>query len=226
MTTQDPFTALDRSCDAFTLEAAARIVCDVPLSRRYPRRPQDWTQALRDEHGAISEALKQLQADAATLGVSVTPVSEQVTWAHNDFTDKDYVQRREPVRTDYGKVGRAALQAWCDSKGMHPVFFCQPSQAASPAANPLQTRERETLLALIGVLCEAAGIDLRAETRGHAEAKRIARWATVRNVTTSKETIATHVVKARELIAPKGPVEQPAGAGGSNSNRRNTNSNS
>lgn len=226
MTTPDPF-ALARSRTTFTLEEAAHLVCDVPLSRRYPAKSAAWTQEQRDEFGMVQEALRELRGDAPRLGVTVTHHPAKKDFRHNKLTGETYHAATHPARDEFGEVTRDALQAWCESKGLRPAsLFGEPSTAhPTSAANgsqkaELTTRERETLLRLIGVLCEAAGIDLRNETKGHAEAARIATWAEERNARTSTETIASKITAARELIAPKGPVQHDTGAGSrSNSNR-------
>lgn len=81
--------------------------------------------------------------------------------------------------------------------------FIADQQDAS--AKSLTTRERETLLSLIGALCEVAGIDLRRETKGHAEAKRLAPELTLRNVKITNQVVAEKITAGRDLIAPKGP---------------------
>lgn len=75
----------------------------------------------------------------------------------------------------------------------------------SGSNKPLATVERENLLALIGALCELAGLDLRPETQGFAEAKKLAEELARRNVTLTPQTVAGKIVAGRELIAPKGP---------------------
>lgn len=232
MTTPDPF-ALARSRTTFTLEEAARLICDVPLSRIYPAKSAAWTQEQRDEFGMVQEALSELKRAAPGLGVTVTHHAKQTEFRINSFTGQTYPAATHPAREEFGEVTRPALVDWCEARGLRPAaLFGKPINAnPTSAANAVQTgelttRERETLLGLIGVLCEAAGIDLSNETKGHAEAARIITWATDRNVRTSKETIAAKITAARELIAPKGPVQHDAGAGGrSNSNRRKSSSN-
>jgi hypothetical protein len=102
----------------------------------------------------------------------------------------------------YGKVQRAALVEWLEKRGDRPAFFF-PDGAST--GKPLGTTERETLLGLIAVLAEAAGLDLREETKGHAEARKIQGWASFRQCNLSSETIAKKLVAAREVIFPRGP---------------------
>ena len=80
---------------------------------------------------------------------------------------------------------------------------CNPQRANAGGAS-LLTTERDTLLALIGALCELAGFDLRKPTKGHAEAKAMATALADRNVRITNETVAKKIAAGREVIAPKG----------------------
>lgn len=95
---------------------------------------------------------------------------------------------------------------WCDKHGYpHPWAPGDQSSNRTSEVKPLVTRERETLLSLIAVLAELAGIDLRPDTKGHAEAASIMGELQARKVNIDKRTVADKLTAARELIAPKGP---------------------
>ena len=201
MSKPDPFALLRTRAD-FTLEEAAGIVCDVPPSRIYPGKPGDWSQELRDERGRVTEALRELRADAEAFGVVVKrfPVSHQ--YRHNEFTGRQIVNTT-PARVEYGRISREALGAWCESRQLRPEFF--HPMPVEDADGTLRTTERETLLSLVAVLAEAAGLDLRPETKGHRESKRVAAWAATRKLSLTPETIAKKLVEGRTLIRPVGP---------------------
>lgn len=202
MSKPDPFALLRTRAD-FTLEEAARIVCDVPPSRLYPEKPGDWSQELRDEKGRVTEALRELRADAENFGVAVKRFPASREARYNEITGRQHAVTT-PARTEYGRISRDMLAAWCESRQLKPEFFHRIP--AEDANKPLTTKERETLLGLVAVLAEAAGLDLRAETKGHAESKRIAAWAAARKLPLTSETIAKKLVEGRTLIHPRGPV--------------------
>lgn len=121
MTPQDPL-ALVRSRDSFTLDEAARIVCDVPPLRVYSHRRVDWTQELRDEYEMVAEALRMLKADAESLGVTVKIIPATATRKQSFVTGEMHAEVT-PERHEYGSVSREALRAWCDRKQICPAFF-------------------------------------------------------------------------------------------------------
>lgn len=123
MTTPDPL-ALSR--DAFTLEQAARVVCEVPLSRKYPHRPTDWTQELRDERGKVDAWRLDLERDASTLGVTATHHPAQRNIRQNPLTGEHYQAGGRAAWTKYGEVTRAALVEWCKAKGLRPSALFPP----------------------------------------------------------------------------------------------------
>ena len=108
---------------------------------------------------------------------------------------------------------QANSQQWQEAHGKATARVAELERALAAALQsapnginkPLATVERENLLALIGALCELAGLDLRPETQGFAEAKKLANELARRNVTLTPQTVAGKIVAGRELIAPKGP---------------------
>jgi hypothetical protein len=121
-----------------------------------------------------------------------------VKWTHESWTE--------------AKVSLAEFRETGES--LDPPFTFPPEYpAASPQgrkksdnnSKQLATLERETLLGMIGALCELAGIDLRNDTKGHAEAKMLAPLFESRGVRLTSQTIASKIAAARELISPKGP---------------------
>lgn len=107
-------------------------------------------------------------------------------------------------------VTLADFRAWRDALPapfeLPPQFpETTPKPAVAPARE-LTTTERETLLELIGVLCELSGFDLRTDTKGFAEAKKLKKHLEHRHVQLTEQTVAGKIASARELIAPKGPT--------------------
>lgn len=205
MENNDPW-GLIRGRDKFVLREAAHIVSNVPTFRQhvFALGVDTSTKDDRDDCARVLEAEWELKGAAAALCEWVWHGREgdkPPLWAFSTFGCQEVADGKGKV-TRYGPIQRAALEAWCRARGMRPAFF---QTEAREADKPLATLERETLLSLIAVLAEAAGIDLRAETKGHAEAKRIRTWAAPRKVTLSAETIAKKLVDARTLIRPIGP---------------------
>lgn len=226
MTTLDPL-ALWRSAEQFSLAAVACLIHMVPPTRAYPAQRDGFTEAMREEQGLIKAALQMLQADAQELGVAVRHVPATSETGFNDFTREWHVTNTAGSRDEFGPVARAAVVAWCERKRMRPAFFF-PEQTASSSdggGKSIGTRERETLLSLIAVLCEAAGIDMRVDSRMHAEAARIVAWGAGRQLTTGAETIAKKLVEARDFIRPKGPITPLDSTPDSNSNLPRSKSN-
>lgn len=209
MSNNDPW-ALLRTRDDFTLDEAARIVAGVPHGRKYPAAQAGWSQDLRDEKGRLDATFRELIACAAELGIEIRKVPNtlqsrrKVVTAVGEMWEPIRVAASSGTHLEYGRVRRDALEKWCGSRGMRPAFFY--SVPAVEADKKLGTRERDTLLGLIAVLAEASGLDLRAETKGHTEAKQVAAWAAARRLNISTETIAKKLVQGREVIHPVGPV--------------------
>lgn len=225
MTTTDPL-ALWRSAEQFSLAEAACLIHSVPPSRTYPTQRDGLTQAMRDEQGLVGDTLKMLKADARALGVVVRHVPSKTVIGYNEITRASHVHRSVQAHDEFGRVARAAVVAWCELKEMRSPFFFPEQTAASSngGEKPIGALERDTLLSLIAVLCEAAGIDLRAESKMHAEAARIVVWGGARKLATSSETIAKKLVEARTRISPKGPVTPLDVQPNSNSNQRRSKS--
>lgn len=98
------------------------------------------------------------------------------------------------------------LCAWLESIGHRPAFFFPEPVETPPADKPLTTTERETLLGIIAVLAEMAGIDLREGFKKYTAADKVLPHAAARKMKASRETLANKLSEARELINPKGPV--------------------
>ncbi len=98
------------------------------------------------------------------------------------------------------------LCAWLESIGHRPAFFFPEPVETPPADKPLTTTERETLLGIIAVLAEMAGIDLREGFKKYTAADKVLPHADARKMKASRETLANKLSEARELINPKGPV--------------------
>lgn len=207
MENNDPW-GLMRGRDKFLLWEAAHIVSNVPTFRQhvFALGVETSTKDDRDDCARVLEAEWELKGAADALCEWIWHGRDDDApppWTLSTFGCQVVTDGKGKV-TRYGPIQRAALEAWCSARGMRPAFF---QTEAREADKPLATLERETLLSLIAVLAEAAGIDLRAETKGHAEAKRIRTWADRRKVTLSAETIAKKLVAAREQIYPIGPEQ-------------------
>lgn len=196
----DPFAPW-RGALEFTIEDAAYLCAGIVPGRAF-RFWKDRDKAEREEVAALNGWRTRIHASAPELGVSVRRVPERHTYSE-DILGRPHVTRTTPAHTEYGKVTRAALVQWLDKQGKRPAFFDEaPTESASDA---LTTRERETLLALVAALAELAGLDLREETAGHAEAKQLAPELEARGVRTKAETVAKKLAAGRDLIRPKGP---------------------
>jgi hypothetical protein len=197
----DPFAPW-RGVSEFTIEEAAHLCAGIVPGRGF-RFWKDRDRAEQEEHAALAGWRKRIHDSAAELGVTTRLVPERKNYS-TDIDGRQRVRSTTPAHTEFGKVTRAALVEWLDGQGARPAFF---EHAADDASVPeaLTTRERETLLALVAALAELAGIDLRDETAGHAEAKKLAPELLARGVRTTPETIAKKLAAGRDLIRPKGP---------------------
>lgn len=205
----DPW-ALLRAREEVTISEAARIVSGVPHGRQYPQMRPDWTQELRDEKGNLDATYRELVASIGELGVTVrkVPIAKQgrsivSTGLGDMWAPSTRVVAPPATKDEYGPVKLAALKAWSDARGLRPEFF-YPVDGNS-GGKAFSTTERENLLGLIAVLAEAAGLDLRTETKGHAEGKTIAGWASRRSLRVTAETVAKKLVEGRTFIHPIGP---------------------
>lgn len=140
MVKSDPY-AMVRNRDEFSLSEAARIVCDVPTARVYEGRRQEWSQEMRDEKARVDEALRELKADASAYGVPVRHHPEVVKRAFNSITREDYVQGTIPARIEYGPITRDSLQAWCEARGLRPMFFHPESVDGAGLPAPVSVAE-------------------------------------------------------------------------------------
>jgi hypothetical protein len=194
----DPFGPW-RDLEEFEISEAARLCAGVTPYRTFkPYRIRDREES--EEAARVAKWNERLKAAAADLGVTVTPERVVVKYSEkrNRFTGEfDEIKTVIPAKRT---VTRAALVAWLDSIGQRPPFFFP-----EPEEKPLGTRERRTLLGVIGVLAELAGFDLREQTQMHKEARGLEPYMKVRRVTIKPETLAQKLREARAEIAPKGP---------------------
>jgi hypothetical protein len=123
MTTPDP---LARLRDAFKLEQAARIVCDVPLFRRRPQKLSTLPQVERDEWERVDYVLGELRLDAARLEVAITEHPAEWSRRENFVTRETVPYLSKSASTEYGEVTRSALVAWCEAKGLRPSALFEP----------------------------------------------------------------------------------------------------
>lgn len=100
------------------------------------------------------------------------------------------------------------LCTWLESIGHRPAFFFPEPVETPPADKPLTTTEKDTLLRIVAVLAEMAGIDLRKGFKKYPAADKITPHATARGLTVTRETLANKLNAARELINPKGPMSR------------------
>lgn len=186
------FFAPWRSLAEFTIDEAAALCAGVVPGSIPP--PARRTSEQQKEFAAYNGWLRQIQEAHVELKIAM------------NYAYSRYYRREVP---QFGEVQRARLVEWLESRGAVPAFFATQDAKNKADDVGMTTRERDTLLGLIGVLCEAAGISLMDETtKGHQEAAKILPWASDRRVTTSKETIAKKIVEARAAIRPKGAVQR------------------
>lgn len=208
----DPL-ALWRNKDPLPLGEAAALLAGEPPGRRYypkevpeDRRAWDAVCAFRSELLAalVSKELDATVVPKKTGGERLNGVGS-VEWLRDAYASA-HEPRYAPVHTEVDwektKVGQADLRAWCEQREIATEFFC--GRTESPSGD-MTTRERETLLELVAALAELAGLDLRLETAGHAEAKKLAPELEARGVKTKAETVAKKLKEGRDLIRPKGP---------------------
>lgn len=223
---------LTRQRDSFTLHEAANLLCDAQLARTF-REPALRDGAERDDYAKYYEAHKLLVQSIADGLLPLVSTSPPRPDGSPDL--------------DNGVVLESSLRAWARARGIAWGYFEDPAPVAQSTTSPragtasaaddeqavhagltkddpdsLKERERSTLLSIIGVLCEAAGIDLSRDTQGHGEAKLILEFGRPRGLRLSAETIAKKIAAAREQIHPKGPASL---TGDSNSNAHDSNSN-
>ncbi|MBS0194783.1 MAG: hypothetical protein JSR34_11105 [Proteobacteria bacterium] len=199
-----------RDKQMFTLSDTAALLVDGAYPHKtYPPRSVNWTAEERTEYDAVTGALRELVAAAQAKTLPAQLNYSQAQIKQSFVTGERYVARiGGEILPGSSTVMREDVKRWLveHHPSWLPAFFFPEDGAESGGSRPLGRLERENLLRLIGVLCEAAGIDLRGETKGHAESTIIATWASPRNVTLTSEKIAEKVVAARELIRPIGPT--------------------
>lgn len=150
MTTHDP-RALTR--DSFTLEQAARIVCDVPIYRRKPQKLAALPQAERDKWDHVDYVLSELQSDAAHLEIVVT--EHPAKWVcRENFATRETVQHLSKAAwKEYGEVTRAALVEWCKARGRRPSALFAPE--GQPDIAPAVASEMNALPPELAAAVEA-----------------------------------------------------------------------
>lgn len=195
----DPFAPW-RGALEFTVEDAAYLCAGIVPGRAF-RFWKDRDKAEQEEVAALNGWRTRIRASAPELGVSVRRVPERHTYSE-DILGRPHVTGTKPAHTEYGKVTRAALVEWLDKLGKRPAFFDEaPTESAADA---LTTRERETLLGLVGVLAELAGLDLTKAGKGHSFAKMLVPQCEARGLKITAQTIATKLCEVP--IKPAGPA--------------------
>lgn len=198
---RDPFAPW-RACTEFTLDQAAHLCAGV-VPGSLSGRLRDRDKAEREEAAAVHGWLGRLKESADVMGVSIVRHPERYRYS----TDVDGLRRvlsSSPARVEYGKVQREALVCWLDSIGQRPSFFFP-----EPEDKPLGTLEKRTLLQIIAVLAELAGIDMRGKTAMHKEAGELRREFLARRLKITSETLAEKLREARGELPLPGP---PSGA--------------
>jgi hypothetical protein len=157
----------------------------------------DLPKPIRDWVDILNNAIRGGALPANRIYVNRNGAVEMVRF--DDLGVNEWVEWRTELYVAEVKKWHAAYQR---ASGRQSSFHVSEDQSQSAS---LGTRERETLLGLIAVLAELAGIDLRPDTKGHAEAASIMEELRARKMNIDKRTVAAKLAAARELIAPKGP---------------------
>jgi len=116
----------------------------------------------------------------------------EVTHAvHRMQTENEYHWFEEPVVVSVKdvRVTAAVLDAIVESRA-----------TPTPAAKPLETRERNTLLSIIGVLCKEAGYDC---SRPAKAAANIQSTAAQMGISLGESTIEGHLKKVADALATR-----------------------
>lgn len=210
MTNATDHLAAYRSKQTLSIHEAACLIENTSPNMRFARRDppveerhlvakiEDWKRALREA----------AQAGNPLLGIAIQYDSVFVPNRRDSWFVTNFATEQRPTGT-YKKseawarttVERPNLIAWLDSIGHRPAFFFPPE-----TDKPLTTTERETLLGIIAVLAEMAGIDLQEGFKKYTAANKVLPHAAARKMKVTSETLANKLSEARELINPKGPV--------------------
>lgn len=112
--------------------------------------------------------------------------------------DSDFVPVTITKEWPSAEVEQAELRAWAERRGLRPAVFAAEEK-------PLSTRERGTLMSILGALIELSGHDLR-QAGGHFSiASAIRPELEARGVRVSAQTLADKIAEAHGEIVPKGP---------------------
>lgn len=102
------------------------------------------------------------------------------------------------------RFGRDEIHRWLQAIGATSKYaFALPKQTTALAIKddrPLGTRERNTLLTMIGLLCEGAGHDL---SKAAKTAVAIKNAAALKGIDIGESTIEGHLKKAKEALEGK-----------------------
>lgn len=194
----DPFAPWRDAEEFEILEAAHLCAGVVPGLAFKPLKLRD--RAEEEERARVVKWQERLKLAAADLGVATVshPARRNFT---RDIRGQPVETSPTPARVEYGKVQREALVGWLASIGQRPPFFFP-----EPEDKPLGTREERTLLQIIAVLAELAGIDMRGKTAMHKEAGELRPEFLARGFKITSETLAAKLREARGELPLPGPA--------------------
>lgn len=128
--------------------------------------------------------------------------ADNPTGDDEDYFEVDWTREGDdPGRDFYRPTIKDFWFRATDIDGLrHPTIAAEP-----PQSKELKTRERDTLLQIIAVLCELSGANLQPEA-GHFEiAGDLLPEMIRRKATMSRQTLANKIQEGRQLIRPVGP---------------------
>ena len=155
MENNDPW-GLMRGRDKFVLREAAHIVSNVPTFRQhlFALGVETSTKDDRDDCARVLEAEWELKGAADALCDWVWRGREgdaPPLWAFSAFGCQEVADGEGKV-TRYGPIQRAALEVWCDARGLRPDCFSVSSAADVGDASGVREMNSNRALAVMAWL--------------------------------------------------------------------------
>lgn len=155
MENNDPWSLL-RGRDKFVLREAAHIVSNVPTFRQFvfALDVETSTKDDRDDCARVLEAEWELKGAADELCDWVWRGCDGDTpplWAHSTVGCQAVADGNGKV-TRYGPIQRAALEAWCDARGLRTDYFSVNSVAEVGETSGVREMNSNRAIAVMALL--------------------------------------------------------------------------
>lgn len=139
-------------------------------------------------------------------GIESLQVKQALAWYHEgrETDAMSAIERylKEPI--EYALFGRGEIAEWLARNKLKSVYEFMPTvpgqQGKRHSTGDVGTKERNTLLTIIGVLCEQAKLDI---THHSKAAGVIAAWGASSGISIGETTVEEHLKKARAAMDTK-----------------------